>query len=162
MVLLFVLPALIFTYFWMSFSFFGRYCFVHMPCRTGSSMYFFNNQTSYSLKGIGGKKKKEGNGKHQREISKNRIVFCWWYAKAHFKLVSTFPNVLELFQSIVKLLAYLITCLWVLYLYSRCIYSWHFKCKGVSMKMLGRTKLCFPLNPKELAGWVSGVRSVSV
>lgn len=154
MVLLFVLPALIFTYFWMSFSFFGRYCFVCMPCRTGSSIFYFffpNNQTTYFLKGVGEKKKKEDHRKHQREVSKNRIVFCWWYAKTHSKLTSTLPNVLGVFESFVKLLAYQITCLWVFYLNSRCICSWHFKCKGASMKMLVRAKLYFPLKPQRVS-----------
>lgn len=153
MVLLFVLPALIFTCFWMSFSFFGRYCFVRMPCRTGSSIFFLtNNRTTYILKGVGEKKKKrEDYRKHQREISKNRIVFCWWYAKTHSKLVSTLSNVLGLFESFVKLLAYQIACLWVFYLNSRCIYSRHFKCKGASMKMLVRTKLYFTLKPQRVS-----------
>lgn len=98
--------------------------------------FFSNNQTTSFLKGVGGEKKREDYRKHRREIFKNRIVFCWWYAKTHSKLASTLANVLGLFESFVKLLAYQITCSGVLSVNSTCIYSWHFKCKGASMKMI--------------------------
>lgn len=151
MVLLFVLPALIFTYFWMSFSFFGRYCFVRMPCRTGSSFFFFQEPNNLlSQRSRRKKKKRKIIGNTKGRYLRIELFFADDMLRLilNLHLRSKCPWAL---WELCKLLAYQIMCLWVIYLNSRCIYSWHFKCKGASMKTLVRTKLYFPLKPQRVS-----------
>lgn len=56
----------------------------------------------------------------------------------------SFQMSLGSFESFVKLDAYEIKCFWVLYLNSRCFCSWHFKCKGASMKSACKNKAVVP------------------